>query len=184
VVEACDNQRLYRVKKKTGLPELLIPAVSLDTIGTVDFDQVSAGDWLHLLTKSGHRVSVRCVTAAYPDLKPILRMRDAQQIELPKDLGEILGRAQVMQELAFDPLVEVVIEDNRLKLVARKEGGWFRETQSVTYSGPALRFHINPKFLLEVLTHSHVVSVGEGRMRMKGGNVTFIVCLASPGVND
>lgn len=183
-VEASDNDRLFRSVMETELPELLIPATSIEVCGALAFEEVATrGGWFHLKTKQGHQVSIRCSSGVYPEMEPLFIMENSKKIQLPGNLPDILSRAQVMQETTFDAMVSITIKDGVLTLKAQKEAGWYKESKKVEYKGDPIRFEVNPKFLEEILTKTRNVRIGGNRMRIKAGETVFIVSLEVPEEN-
>lgn len=186
-VEACDNFRLFRAESKTGIEkDLLVPAAELLSIGSIVPVKMgvtrykAGGGWFHLKTKGGHMISLRCATGEYPDLTPLLKLKKPQKVRLPSNLGEIIGRAQIMHETAFDAMVSVTIAEGELTLKARKDSGWYRESKKVKYEGASIGFDVNPKFLEEVLHQSRSVMIGGNRMRIESPDSVFCVSLEVP----
>ena len=179
-VEACDNFRLFRYTMDTGFKkELLIPALSVAGLAGLVFTHCSTrGGWVHFKTESDHVVSLRCSQGEYPDISPLLEMgKKTEKVTLPSNLADILGRAEVMHETSYDAVVSVTIKEGELTLKASKEGGWYKETKRVKYSGRPLQFQVHPKFLEDVLQKTHKVLIGGDRLKLEAGDAVFIVCL-------
>jgi DNA polymerase III sliding clamp (beta) subunit (PCNA family) len=189
-VEACDNFRLYRSEGVTRFKkEALIPASSLEAVSKHTFSKFSQfpseakNSWVHFKTKTGHVVSIRCSIGKYPNLDPVLILKKPQRIIFPENLGEVLKRAEVMQETSWDSTVGVSLAKGEIKLTSRKDSGWYEETSKAKYSGKPISFHCNPKFLDEVLSKTRKVLVGCGassgysRLKLTTDNATFAVSL-------
>lgn len=183
-VEASDNFRIFRYALKTGLKKdsTLIPASTIDRIGSLSgASKVSeTSGWLHIRTKTGHVVSLRGNASDYPDLTPHLTLKKSKLVTLPSNLGDILGRADVMHETAQDAVVSITIKDGKLSLKAEKDSGWYRESKKITYDGPALTFQVHPKFLQDVVSKTRKVRIGGNRMKIKSGSAVFVVALEIP----
>lgn len=185
-IEASDNFRLFQCMLETGFEaEALLPATSVEKIGAVIPKQIAhRGGWFHVKNRDGHKIAVRCSSGDYPDLEPHLQVEDQRKVVLPKTLVEILSRASVMHETAFDACVTVKIEEGQLTLTAKKETGWYRESEKVKYRGPALRFDVHPKFLEDVLSKTRTVRIGGNRMKIATEDTTFVVCLEMGGEDE
>jgi len=179
LIEACDNFRLFRYMIDTKFKkEVLIPASSLESVGNLKVTHVDIRKgWVHFKTPSKHIVSIRCSSGEYPDLGPMMKLKDPEKVRLPKNLGEILSRAEVMHETAYDARVNITIAEGKLILKAAKESGWYRETKRVKYEGAPLKFSVHPAFLGEVLKKTNQVLIGGNRIKFEAGNEVFIVCL-------
>lgn len=184
LVEASDNFRFFRADAKTGFPkEVLIPACCINQIKDTPPKKVDVGDgWVHFLLEGGAEVSLRCSHQKYhTGLDDLLTMRDGHKIRLPSNLGDILERASIMQENRFDARVTIHLKDKEICVTARKEGGWFRETKKVRYSGEELSFEVHPSLLQDILERTRTAMVNSSRMMVKADNVTFVVCLQISG---
>jgi DNA polymerase III sliding clamp (beta) subunit (PCNA family) len=181
-VEATDNFRLFRSALKTGFPgEVLIPALGLQALETVPLYKVSVNKgWVHFRTSKkkgeGAVVSVRAAMDDYPDLGPVLKMKQKEVVKLPSNLADMVERSEVMSEGA-DPLVHVTVEKGFLTLKQQKENGWYREQKKLPYKGTPLSFQVNPKFLVEVLQRTTTVQVGKNKMKIESDGVEFVVTL-------
>lgn len=178
-VEASDSYRFFRCTMETGFDkELLIPAISVNAVGSLAFEKVSVkGGWLHLRRRGGHRVSLRCSKGEYLPFDKIIQLKDPKKVRLPANLSEVLARAEVMQDSGNDAMVSIRIEDGKLTLKAKKDTGWYEESRDIKYSGERLSFDVNPAFLEEILTKTRTVRVSGSRMKIEAGDTIFIVCL-------
>ena len=82
-----------------------------------------------------------------------------------------------MAEGEDTPLVRVAMGGEKLKLTARKDGGWFEEIKRVKYDGPDLAFEVNPKFLVDALAKTNKVKIGDGKLKLELDKIQFVVCL-------
>ena len=179
-IEACDNNRLYIAKISTGIPlEILIPAISLNNIKNYKLVAVSnVKEWLHFKTKSNCIISIRCYSGDYhKDTEKQFEMK-GEKLELPDELIDILRRAEVMIEGAsWETEVHLELKKNTLIIKSNKDGGWYEEKKRIKYSGKELAFSIQPELLIDILEKEKVVTVCEDRLKIKTGNVKFIVML-------
>jgi len=168
-LDAGDGSRLLRIATKTGFPkEVLIPASSVASLVGMEITKVSIGKgWLHFKIRGGV-ISLRCSHQEYHQgLDGILKMVDPETITLPEHLGQIVERAQVFNEEAYDAKVGLLIESGKLTMTSRKDTGWYKEVKRVAYSGRSLEFDINPKFLVELLDQSGDMSIEVDHRKMK-----------------
>jgi DNA polymerase III sliding clamp (beta) subunit (PCNA family) len=168
-VESSDNFRIFRYTMPTKFPRsVLIPASSIAALGGLVFERVSINkDYLFLEMPDEHLIAVRCVKMIYPDIGPLLRLKRPKKITLPSNMEDIISRADVMQETAFDASVTVTIEANRLELESRKDKGWYRESKTIDYDGERLKFTVHPRTLEDVLSKKKTVWVDEAASKMK-----------------
>lgn len=188
LVEACDDWRMFRTIGKTRFSKsALIPATSIDAVSSLVFksfsltsDKKGRVDWIHLKTKTGHVVSIRCSQGKYPDLTPLLKVKTPERVKFPDNLSDIVARAEVMQNSSHEASIDITIEKGKISLKAKKDSGWFRESRAIKYSGKTMTFQVHPKFLQEVLDKSHKVTIGGNRLKIEGGDTTFVVALEIP----
>lgn len=183
-IEATDSYRLFRCDLETGFPRsVLIPAASLERVGGLVVEEVGytkkgkETTWLHLKMPEEHHVSIRCMSGEFPNLIPMMKMKDPHKVKLPANLDDIIARADIMQESTSDALVHVSIAEGKLKLKAEKETGWYREEKRIDYDGEPLVFSVHPKFLEEVFSKKKTVLVAGKRMKLKVDEYTFVICL-------
>ncbi len=178
-VQASDNNRIFRSEMDTGFGEAVcVPSSSILALSSLSFAKVSlAGGCVHF-RRGKHRVSVRHAGADdYPDLRAALEVKGMRRVKLPGNLADVLSRAEAMHETTEEALVQITLAAGKLTLEARKDAGWYRETKDMEWEGEPLRFSVNPKFLEELLAKTRTVRIGEGRMKISSGSVTFCVGL-------
>lgn len=174
--------KMLRIDGPTGFQgEMLLLASRLISVSQMGFDWelVSVGSsWVHF-KHDGVIVSLTYSQEAYfdnPDGALALSGKP-QTLVLPSNLGEIVQRATVFKDAAFDAKVEVSLVKGELELSTRNERGWYRETKPVKYSGPDLSFAVDPKLLIEVLSHAREVQTDGKRMKLAYDNVQFVIFL-------
>lgn len=181
-VEACDDFRAFRSAMKTKLKNpILVPAKSVRALNRfAPKKQAVSKGWLHFRedTESGLVVvvSLRCETLPYPDLAPILGDLGQTRVVLPEILSEASERAEITSDEQSQK-VTVSISSGKVEVSSRCAAGWFKESIEAKYEGPDLKFTVNPKFLKETLSKSHIVTVGDNRMRISQGDSVFVVLL-------
>lgn len=179
-IEACDDERMFRVDLETGFPdEVLIPAASVHELERIEISRVAIGKgWVHFKTTAGAEISIRCSHEKYhPNVDDILKMNNPVKLVLPAELGDTIERAEVFHTAAFADKIGVRISNNELTITSRKENGWYKERQAVAYKGRELAFEIQPQFLVEVLARTRDVLVDDRKMKIANDKVQFIVSL-------
>jgi hypothetical protein len=187
-IEGCDNYRYLRADGKTGFGgSLLIPAASLDAVWSLHpFKQMATDNgWALLRTEDGTEIAMRCVEGEYfKDLDGLLNVEDGEDVTLPSSLHEAVQRSIVMCESGHDAVIEIAIARGVLKLLARKEGGWFRERMKVKYSGRPIRFSTNPNLITDLLARTRKVVVGSKQMKITVDNTQFVIGLMAEKGED
>lgn len=184
-IEACDNYRLFVYTGKTGLSEeILLPASSVSLLNNLSIAKVSIDkEWAHFQLSDGTQVTIRCFHMDYHkgrDLLKILDVTDGEKIELPKNLSEMIERAEVMNAGGYENEVVIQLTEGELEITSQKEGGWYKEKKRVKYAGREMLFHVNPLFLTEVLEKTHTVTCNAKRMKITLDNIIFLVGLKQP----
>lgn len=187
VIEACDNFRLFRAGMKTGfLKGILLPAPALNALESIPLYRVAVWKgWTHFRTSKklgeGTVISVRCINEAdYKDmdLLAVLKMgKDTETVKLPGNLADMVERSEVMSE-GSDPLVQITIaKKTGITIRMAKDSGWYKEQKKIRYTGKDLKFHVNPKFLVEVLQRTTTVKIGGDKMKLEVDGIKFVVVL-------
>jgi hypothetical protein len=114
------------------------------------------------------------------DLLKVLDVTDGEKIELPKNLSEMIERAEVMNAGGYENEVVIQLTEGELEITSQKEGGWYKEKKRVKYAGREMLFHVNPLFLTEVLEKTHTVTCNAKRMKITLDNIVFLVGLKQP----
>jgi len=186
LIQACDNFRFLRVDMETGLDqEILIPASSIGTLNGITLKRASIGEgWIHFKSDAKQLISVRCSHEKYHTGIDELLEVQGEEITLPKNLAEMIGRAEVMNKSGYDARISITIEEGKLKILARKDGGWFREEKRIKYEGDSLVFDVHPQFLAEVLERTHKVLVGQNKLKLVSEGIQFVVGLEVQGEEE
>ena len=69
------------------------------------------------------------------------------------------------------------LKKNTLIIKSNKDGGWYEEKKRIKYSGKELAFSIQPELLIDILEKEKVVTVCKDRLKIKTGNIKYIVML-------
>lgn len=185
-IEASDNFRLFRQEITTGFPkEVLLPASSIGTLGSLSLRKVSIGKgWAHFRTKADQIISIRCYHGKYhakKEMDSVLELKEGKKITLPKNLGKIISRTEIMSGSGYDSRIHMAIAGGILKVTSRKDSGWYREKKKIDYDGEDISFYINPDFLVEVLQKTRTVRIAEGKMKIAAKGMQFVVSLEWKG---
>lgn len=157
-IEGCDGFQWLTWPMKTGLTEriLIQGGKHISAIEPTELAQDEA--WLHFRTTSGLTLSCRRYELRYPELGQ-LAVADAQVegIVLPVALMDAARKAEIFAD-SDDVLrvhrVCVELGQEQVTLEGRGQTGWYKESFPVDYSGPALKFSINPDLLCRIVSSS------------------------------
>ena len=81
----------------------------------------------------------------------------------------------------WDSQVTITLEDNLLKVLSRKEEGWFKEIKKVKYEGTPITFSIHPLFLKELAAKTRKAVINDRQIKVVAGGVEFTAALESSG---
>jgi hypothetical protein len=186
-IEACDNYRLFRADGPTGFNgEILIPAGCLGALTKMAMIRVCIGKgWVHFRLGSGTVVSCRASHEPYHSgVDDLLKIKNGEDVSLPGNLDDIIGRASIMNESGYDARIGVAIQKGEITITARKDGGWYKERKKVTYTGQPIIFDINPAFLSEIMKRTTDVIIGSGRLKIEIDNIKVVVSLVAKGQDN
>ncbi len=186
LVEASDNYRIFRADLQTGFnSEILIPASSINTLSKIILKRVNVGEgWVHFTTGARRLISIRCSHETYHEGIEEMLVVEGTEISLPKNLGEMIGRAEVMNITGYDARISLTIHENLLQIMSQKDGGWFREKKRIKYSGERLRFDVHPQFMAEVLERTHKIIIGSSKLKLEAEGIQFVVSLDMEDTGD
>ena len=185
VVESSDNFRIsrFRMNKRSGryFPEpLLIPAKAVGELlkyQTPTQYHLTDG-WIHFRLTEGAVFSSRRYQEKFPNVAKFLDQmkKEGNKLHLP-ELGDILTRAMIFTEEQLSPdeeLVNVHIDQDKVRISANNEYGWFKESVKLskratkTRIDDPIRFTVHPGFLKEILSYSSKCSIGENAIKFDG----------------
>jgi hypothetical protein len=188
-VEATDSFCFFRATVLTSFASpLLLHAPAAFQAAKKTWKEVGVkSNWLHIKTTDGALISIAGMAGEYYQddmLKSLLAMTGTE-INFPRNLAEILDRAQVMDTPdasigLWDSRVTLTLEDGVLTVSSRKEGGWFKETKRVHYDGPSITFTIHPSLLRRLLQKTHKVTLNQKQMMVRQEDVALTVSLEPP----
>jgi DNA polymerase III sliding clamp (beta) subunit (PCNA family) len=185
-MESCDNLQMIRYRFPTGLTEkVLVRGSSLSQILDLGMESVClTPSWIHFRNESGLVLSCRRFADEYPDLSPLTQF-EGYPIRIPQGLKEASERAAVFaRDRAGDPLIEVTLREDRIRLEGRGLSGWYREVKRVQYRGPELRFFISPDLLAHLSEHYSDAQISDERLKVEGENWVYVTVLGKPNAEE
>jgi len=181
-MEGSDNYQVIRYPLKTGIEgETLVPRTAIRhviSLGPVEFSETDS--WIHFRNKQSVTMSCRRYVEGFPDIGPILDIK-GKPITLPKGIDDIVDRATVFggdSGVEVTPLL-VKLRPGWMKLESRGIDGWYAEKQEIKYDGEPMSFTIAPKLLLEVLRRGCECQLADGRLKIDGGDWSYVTCLGA-----
>jgi len=186
-IEACDNFQLSRYKMVVGVSEaILVRSYAIKCLTVLDLKEFSVTEsWIHFKNKTGLIVSCRKYIEQYPDLTELLKVKGTSTV-LPKGLSDAAEKAEVFSsENTETNQVLVELRPGKLRIKGIGVSGWYSESKKLAYKGEPLSFMVSPKLLSELCKRYHECEITKDRLKVNGGNYTYIACLEkTPKEND
>jgi len=189
-IEACDNYRVIRIVRPTGLPEeFYLQASSVAALEGLKVLKVNVSNgWMHVRVEDGMLSLRGRVFAEYPNLDPFIAI-DGDEIHLPKELAEGITRSQVFTEkhsnsaqMKYVTRVNIRLTQGIAKISTGSSRGWFEEDLKLDYKGPDLAFDAHPDSLLQILDHSFAVRFERGKLVAKTDDTCMVISTRVPNV--
>lgn len=181
-LEACDNFKIARFDMDPAWPveeQLLIPAASLSVLFPYKPVDISVGNgWAHFRNEEGTVISVRTMAVEYRDLSGFLTV-EGVDVDLPKELNEVLGRAGIFAAASLnkESEVELKIEPGWATVRAEGDAGWIEEKTRCKYTGEPFAVRLRPDSLSAILNETQTAVVGEAALAFTGAYFTYVVSL-------
>ena len=181
VIESTDRLRVFRLKTKTGVDEMMIPAKSLLRIGmqVTHIEMVEGWLWMKDDNKKV-MTAVCCAEGEYFEestLKKILNMKGSSTIELPEEMIDVINRSVVMTEEGCDKEAQVHLKSSVLTIKTQKDSGWYEEKQRVKYKGEEMKLVVNLSLLKDIMNRTRTAQILPGRMKIEKDDMELVVCL-------
>ena len=187
-LEGCDNFQVAKWKMSTGISKpCLIKRDNIKHIAELGMTEFAETDgWLHFRNPAGLHTACRRTVDQYKDTSPLFKMPDAQTLVLPKGIEQEVEMASVAIKGSAEGEF-VVIElrpDGKMKLTGTSPACKFWSVKSVQYKGPAKKFLIPPKVLVELAKGYAECQIGETRIRAKGHGFLYATVVGVPDANS
>lgn len=189
---ACDNFKMAvytlngpwladEVDQETWGGGILLPASSAaDLLSYKPLDMSVVPGWIHFQNEEGTMYSARTMGLTYPEVQGFLNV-EGVEVELPKELNDVLERASIFASGRFDQdtEVELVLENGWAVVKASGVGGWFEEKARCRYTGAAVTVRLHPDALSSIIGHVQKAIIGVNAMRFDGDSFIYAVSLAA-----
>ncbi len=180
-IESSDGHRITRCEMEEKMPvdTFLIPASTVQQVVKLKPTKISGGkSWVHFKTDEGSVMSCRVYEDEYPDTSIFLEV-EGVDITFPKTMEDVLERASVFskRDYTLDEMVELCLEDNRLKIKSQSDAGWFKESVNMKYTDLAVTFSIAPYLLKGILSETSTCVLCEDRLKFQGAGWVHIALL-------
>jgi hypothetical protein len=188
-IKSTDSFRAFYFEMKEDMPSFLFPVQNISTLKKYNIQKYCLGNnWIHFKTKEGYDISIRSYPPdEFPDIEGLFDSKGSR-FTFPGTMPEILDKATVFCNGAFDidNTVQIKISGVKLIVTSKSELGWFKES-TVTAdlkkvkknkgSKLNLNFETNPTFLKQILSEcsSCLLCKEDSRIIFKGDNWKYIL---------
>jgi DNA polymerase III sliding clamp (beta) subunit (PCNA family) len=180
-VEASDNQRITHCELGEPMPveTFLISADSVIAILRLKPTKIAEGKgWIHFKTDLGTIISSRILEDEFPSTAKMLNVKGTRLI-LPKVLASTLEKAGVFakRDHLLDEKVEITLMQDKLRIFAEADTGWFKETIPLKYSGETITFCITPYLLKNILNETSACELSSNKLKFEGEGWMYVARL-------
>jgi hypothetical protein len=180
-IESSDDYRITQCNLGEELPfeDFLIPATSAVEVVKLQPTKIAEGKgWIHFQTEEETIISCRIFEDPYPNISPLLQM-DGIEIILPKTIEEALDKAMVFakRDHLLEERVDLILENNRLKISSSSDSAWFEEEINFSYKGEAVQIGITPYLLKGILSETQACEVSEEKLKFQGEGWIYVTAL-------
>ncbi len=175
-LEACDGFQMTAYPIEVPIKEpLLVRAESINKLVGMDCNEISETEaWVHFRSPRGLIYSVRRHVEEYVDLSAIIKKRGTKA-DFPPGLIEALETAEIFTaEQLLNNYVQIKLREDKLELTGIGVSGWYKERKKVTYSGPELKFQINPRVLRDIMKRTTEFEVTEGFLILRTDKYVYV----------
>jgi hypothetical protein len=181
-VEATDNVQLCRWRVKTNVKSaFLVMKESVKHVASLGMTEISETEnWVHFRNNSKLVLSCRRFVEEYPNITPLLSVEGAA-FTIPPGLEEAIEKAIIFsKENPEANHVQVELRPDRISITGEGASGGYTKTRKVSYSGPAMSFHIAPQVLNDLVTKHSSCVLASDRIKVDGGHYDYLTLLRKP----
>jgi len=175
-VESSDSFRITRcnVCDKFPIGTFLLPASSAQVLLKTKPTKITEGNgWVHFKNEENTILSCRIFEDKFPDTANFLKV-EGVSLEFPKTINDILDRASVFNTDS----VELLIENNLIKIKGTSDAGWYKETAKVKYDAKEpIKILVNPNLLKNVLNETHIGIHNGNLIKFSADNWQYVAAL-------
>jgi len=161
-MEACDNYQatLYDLEEEFD-SDVLLPARNVLPLKNIEpFHYAVTKDWVWFINDRDVIFAVRSHWGEFLATEDFMDV-EGPQVELPAELGQALGDADIFVDDDGERNVSVSLESGKMKVKGEGDMGWLEESIPIKYKGEAVAFQINPTFLSRIISRMKEVIIGE-----------------------
>jgi hypothetical protein len=155
-LNSSDNVRISQVKmcKKMPVESFLLPVDVVSLVLKMKATKIALTEsWVHFGNDVGTVLSARIFAEVFPNIAPLLKIKESVEIKLPEDLAEMLDRAAVFskRDHSLDERVTIQIETKKIRIKGESDTGWYNEIAKLAYEGETITFDMTPALFKDIL---------------------------------
>lgn len=178
-IVSSDDMRITEFKFEGMSPFILPLSSALELVG-YDFDQYFLEKvWVFFRNKqTGIFFCCRLLEGEFPDISGHFEF-EGQEINLPEKFSLKIETVSICAEGEFniDKKIDIEIGGNKVRCRGEREEGWVECNLDVEYEGDAIKFGINPLFLLDILKRTDKMKIGVDRGLFQAENFRHLIAL-------
>jgi len=179
VVISSDDYRISMFTLKESINDkFLIPLKSVNELVNLDIKgYFKKNNWLYFLVDNNIIFCSRMLSDEFPEVMNEFKFK-AKNIILPDEFSNIVKRASIFAEGEddIDKKIEVKIKDGKISCKGQNELGWIESKTGINIK-EEFTFSINPNFLLQILSKTKNMKLGEGRIMFESENFKHLIAL-------
>lgn len=180
-IESCDNFSITKCTLPEELPfeDFLLSATSAVHVVKLNPNKLAEGKgWIHFKNEAGTVISCRIYEEKYPDISQFLFSK-GNKVILPQTIESVLDRADIFSggDHILDGSVTISIGENRLKIEARTDDGWYKEEVNLKYDFDPITFSITPYLLKRILSESAACLISKDKLKFEGEGWLYLTML-------
>lgn len=177
-LEACDNWQAARYRINTGIEsDYLVRASSLAHIAQMPLTHIGhTEEWLHFRNDEGLVLSCRrWIEEEYKPLDRIINLKGKKKVELPKRLAESVDKCTIFSSEEEKGGLLVDLRPGEARLIGEGPSGSHEERPKIDYKGEPLKFLIDPKLFLALLSRSSDAKLASSALVVDAEALRYVV---------
>lgn len=181
VYNSSDNLSLtHVVGEELPFSDFLLPQHTCSNLIKFEPTKIAQGEggWIHFKNSEQTTLSCRLFEEKFPDVSGLLKQK-GENIELPKNIEEIIDRAEVFAKRGsyLDESISISITKKKLTVKGTSDTGWFEESEETTYEGDPITFSINPYLFRSILSKTHKCILNEKAIKFEEEGWEYLAML-------
>jgi hypothetical protein len=181
VYNSSDNLSITRVVgEELPFSDFLLPQHTCSNLIKFEPTKIAQGEggWIHFQNPDKTTLSCRLFEEKFPDVSGWLKQK-GENIELPKNIEEIIDRAEVFAKRGsyLDESISISITKKKLTIKGTSDTGWFEESEKTSYEGDPIAFSINPYLFRSILSKTHKCILNEKAIKFEEEGWEYLAML-------